>query len=495
MISTFTSEAVSPTITALIQPTIHKNFTPTINPRITPFVSSTPTPDSFSTSATPTSQIYSTPFDWSDATYEPITQVNKSNYEPHNIITYTITLTPSPPEQCPQEDQSLTLNIPNLEESPPLADFETTVLDFLNTGGKPNAVINTFFKTYNSVTDYYSYQDLTGDGVPEFAFTYDGNLYIFGCRLGKYVTTLKISNIVGMGFSSINIGPIIDLNLDGIPEVILRTTTCNSPCLEVRVYEWDGNQFKSLIRIKDFEDAGVDYAHIESGSISLHDLDGNGLIEIVLDGGIPSQMAAFLNGFPFRNETQVISWNGMFFVQSSKKYSPSQYRFQAVQDGDRASLSGDYDKAVDYYQQAIFNDKLDWWSEERYKYILETTYSSEEKANLTQPPPDPNEYHNLAAYSRYRIMLLHFMRGWLPEAQIVYNTLQAKFPDGQVGHFFAEMATAFWDEYQKSQNIGEACGKAIEYASTNSDMLAYLGGYYHGRQSLYYQPEDICPFK
>jgi hypothetical protein len=449
-------------------------------------------------SATSTFVNYSTPFSWSEeATYEPITRSNRYNYEPNPNIINSITLTPSPPEQCPQEDQSLILNIKDLEESPPLADYEATILDFLNASGSPKAVLNTFFpNTLDLHLQNYSYQDLTGDGVPEFAITYDGNLYIFACRLGKYKTTLKISNIVGLGLYDIFIDTIRDLNLDGIPEIILSTTTCNGPCVEVRIYEWDGNQYNSLIRIKDHED-GVDYARILNGSISIKDQDGNKFPELILDGGIPTQLAELVNGFPFRKETQVLSWNGKFFVETSREYSPPQYRFQAVQDGDRASLSGDYDKAADYYQQAIFSDKLDWWSADLKEFIIETEYLFSPEENPTPIPPssDPNEYYNLAAYSRYCLMLLHILRGWLPEAQVVYNTLQEKFPDGQAGHFFAELATAFWDNYQLSNNIGESCGKAIEFASSNLDILVYLGSYDHGWQSLIYEPEDICPFK
>jgi hypothetical protein len=479
-----------PTITIPPTPTT-ANPTPTA----TAIPTATPTPTS---TATPTFMNYSTPFDWSEeATDEPITQVNRYFYEPNHNIVLPATLTPSPPEQCPQEDQSLVLNIRDLEVSPPLADYEATILDFLNAGGSPKAVLNTFFSNSLDLhTHNFSSQDLTGDGVPEFAITYDGNLYIFACSLGKYKTTLKISNIVGMGFSDIFINTIRDLNLDGIPEIVLNTTTCNDPCLEVMIYEWDGNQFISLVRINNHE-YGEDYAQISNGSISIKDQGGNKFPEIILYGGIPTHFASLANGFPFRNETQVLSWNGKFFVETSREYSPPQYRFQAVQDGDRASLSGDYDKAADYYQQAIFSDKLDWWSADRREYILKTEYlfSAEETPTPILPSPDPNEYYNLAAYSRFRLMLLHILRGWLPEAQVLYNTLQEKFPDGQAGHFFAELASAFWDEYQASRNIGESCGKAIEFASTNPDILAYLGSYNHGWQSLSYTQEDICPFK
>jgi hypothetical protein len=68
-------------------------------------------------------------------------------------------------------------------------------------------------------------------------------------------------------------------------------------------------------------------------------------------------------------------------------------------------------------------------------------------------------------------------------------------PSGQPGHAYAEMAQAFWDEYQSSRNLGSSCGKAVAYATAHPDILIYLGSDYHGTQSLWYQPADICPFK
>jgi hypothetical protein len=195
-------------------------------------------------------------------------------------------------------------------------------------------------------------------------------------------------------------------------------------------------------------------------------------------------------------------WNGEAFAFYRTEYARPQFRFQAVQDADQATRWAEYDNALDLYQQAIFSDKLDWWTQERraYEQIL---WDSRWYAGSLTPTPtplpfptsDPNEYPNLAAYSRYRIMLLHLLRGYLPEAKIVYETLQEKFPADQPGHEFAEMATEFWNEYQTSHDIGQACNQSVEYARSHSEILTYLGSDYHGWQSHEYAPEDVCPFK
>ncbi|HKZ70229.1 MAG TPA: hypothetical protein VJ020_09120 [Anaerolineales bacterium] len=231
----------------------------------------------------------------------------------------------------------------------------------------------------------------------------------------------------------------------------------------------------------------------------LNDIDGNGTIELILEGGISSGVN-YRDGLPWRVQTDTHMWSGEAFVFYRTKYAAPQYRFQAVQDADQATLGREYDTALDLYQEAIFRDELEWWSPERRAYeqaLWDASWHFEvpTPTPLPFPTPDPNEYPNLAAYARYRIILLHILRGYLPEATIVYETLQEKFPAGQPGHEFAEMATEFWIDYQTSQDIGQACNQAVEYARSHSEILTYLGSDYHGWQSHEYTPEDVCPFE
>lgn len=196
------------------------------------------------------------------------------------------------------------------------------------------------------------------------------------------------------------------------------------------------------------------------------------------------------------------SWNGLNYIFSAKEYSKPIYRFEAVQDGDRYSLIGNYDKAISSYQDAIFSDKLDWWSSERNRYEINCFGSKPNCPYFPTPPSsDPKEFFNLSAYSRFRLLLIYILRGWHSDAEVVYKELQKQFPKGQTGHAYAEMATIFWMEYQQSGNIGLSCKKAIEYTEANSiEILSYLGNgdyaiAYYGEQSLRYTAKDVCPFK
>lgn len=220
-------------------------------------------------------------------------------------------------------------------------------------------------------------------------------------------------------------------------------------------------------------------------------------IELILKQGIPI-WSEYSMGLPWRRETRTCTWNGTSFILTHTQLAPPEYRFQAVQDGDRATLAAEYDKALGFYQQAIFDDKLDWWS-------LDRRIAEGNAVKDLNPTPDPAmqdvaEYPNLAAYARFRIMLLHIKQGFLPEAKTVYDALLQKFPVGQPGYAYVEMATAFMDEYTSSQNLERACESAIVYTTAHpTEILAYLGNgdyseSFYGEQSLEYIPKSVCPF-
>lgn len=231
--------------------------------------------------------------------------------------------------------------------------------------------------------------------------------------------------------------------------------------------------------------------------IYVKDTDGNGTLELVLVGGITTNQGLRHTAGPWREITTIHMWNGQNFVHHRTLYDKPQYRFQAVQDGDRAALDGDYDRALALYWQAIEDETLDWWSLERLDYEI-AVYWSEGSPNPTPlppvPEPDPAEYPILAAYAYYRILLLDVLLGKLPEAEAVYDTLKAKYPLDQPGSYFTILASAFLEEYQASQQIYLSCQKVIQYVERYPDILSYLGEHNHGMESIVYTPEDVCPF-
>ena len=435
---------------------------------------------------------------------------------PTIAITSTSTVTLSIPlSKCPTGNsalepdftEQLSAEFPHLGES---------ILEFLNSGGTPQAVTKALSWTEqqelspdwsydssieNEVEFNHSHlfeQDLTGDGIPEFIVS-RVNLYIFGCRKERYEILLELENDDFLNqVASPWIIVIDDLNANDVPEIVVKSYYGKTGTA-FRLFEWQESKFESLI-ISETQSGYLsepDAIAIPIGDVFIDDLDQNGIKELAFRGS-----ELFTNGLPSRGEQYTYSWNGSNYVYTSKEYSKPVYQFEAVQDGDRYSLIGNYEKAISFYQDAIFSDKLDWWSSERNSYEVNCFGSKTNCPYFPTPPsPDPDEYLNLAAYSRFRLMLIYILRGWNSDAEVVYNELQNRFPNGQTGYAYAEMANEFWMEYLESGNMEQACNKAIEYAESNPEkILSYLGNgdyaqAYYGEQSLRYTPKDICPFK
>ena len=409
---------------------------------------------------------------------------------------------PTPSAECPTATPAETVSV-DFFESPAdypsdwTADAERSTLDFLNKFGGERLAAElrragkdkVAYRSWGIRKPPWVYQDLTNDGVPEFAFAAI-DVYVMGCNNGRYETLLHVHPDWNPG-NLVGIAEIRDLNLDGVPEfVVLKHGGWH---IDLYVYEWNGQTFDLMTRNDEFEYLYMQ-GGVESGptEFDLTDIDGNGTFEIVFQGGIPTNFDRLYYG-PWRVRTDLYEWNGSKYLLARESYSAAQYRFQAVQDGDRATRARHYEEALEHYQAAIFSDQLEWWSPERSTYTSAKNEAEVQGQPAPTPPSNnPDEYYQLAAYSRYRIMLLHLLQGSLDGATVVYETLQARFSAGTPGNAYAEMAAEFWAEYQLSQNLPAACEKAIDYARTHPEILTPLGSTYHGWQSLNYQPSDVC---
>ena len=178
-------------------------------------------------------------------------------------------------------------------------------------------------------------------------------------------------------------------------------------------------------------------------------------------------------------------------------FGPPQYRFQAVEDADWEVINGEYKKAFSSYQDAIFDNKLGWWSPERQLYSVINLPGNHDPAMPmpTSPSEDETEYPRLAAYAYYRMLILHTRLAELDAATTQYATLRQKFPASSPGHPYAEMAAAFWQAYRSTARMYTACAAAIAYADAHPEILVPLGSDYHGAQSHIYTAADVCPFR
>jgi hypothetical protein len=411
-------------------------------------------------------------------------------FTPTFDVSTIVTVTSASKAECPKEDPSVLAKFATPNSNGPHGYIVPEVLDYLNSGGTAAQL---------SDLDLAEIRDLNGDGVNEVAYRgFIGGAYIIlGCKDGKYQDFLDFSGDSGVGRD------IVDLNKNGIPELILYDII-HYGYVDISIFEWDGNKFQSLINMEKYsstDDTVVDFVSATWMSNNTHykliDINGDGLKEImVVYDRLCGGFGDVCDGTPRRALTTILAWNGQNYVVKQKYNSPAQYRFQAIQDGDDASSQKEYDKALSLYQAAIFSDELKGYSLEIRDY-LQAQYNTQYSTTPT-PPPYPissDEYPKLAAYAYYRIILLHLAQNHESDATTVYNTLQEKFGNDQYSRPYVEMATAFWAAYQSTHKMYDGCEAAIKYAAKNPEALIPLGSNYHGYQSHQYKPEDVCPFR
>lgn len=419
-------------------------------------------------------------------------RIPKSTFDPAKAILQT----PLPPAQCPKDAQDVSL--PDLDTLNQSHDFfENTVVEALSVGGISQVISTLSESNFFTLTQADVTHDHVAELIIENRYELPGFLSVFGCEDGQYKKLLTADAVYDYAPSVLKIK---DMNRNGMPDLALVEITCHY-CLGVEIFEWNGHEFEGMARtwlldpslneLNFSEIVGIDgYAEVK-----VADIDGNGTDEIIFQGGAPSAIGDIYLYGPYRSSTIIYMWDGQYYSQYSNKYSPPVFRFQAVQDGDDAALRGDTEKALAFYQDVIFSDQLKGWSDaERENLRAQADVMFSGTATPTPIPPHNEDYLPLAAYARYRIMVLHALNGFQADAQVVYDTLQEKFPEGNAGHPYAEMATAFWEEFLTSKDIKLSCQKAIDYADAHPEILTPLEGPVAGFWSQSYLPYDVCPF-
>ena len=215
----------------------------------------------------------------------------------------------------------------------------------------------------------YQFYDLTGDGINELILLW-GRTRIYSCINNQYILLKSFEMTVD--FHGPEVIKVSDENRNGYPEFIVGLWPLYG------FFEYNGEE---IIDLLDPEEGGIRLEN--SGKIDYRDHDEDGEPEIFVDVGLPA--VPDREARPWRNRYDTYEWDGEYFKLTHTEFSAPDYRFQAVYDGDRHTLSGDYPEALSFYQDAVFSDKLDWWSFERSKYLLELSWwtAPEKKAGRT----------------------------------------------------------------------------------------------------------------
>jgi hypothetical protein len=335
------------------------------------------------------------------------------------------------------------------------------VLEFLNAGGPPEAALAGLQALVLPLGERtFRLTDLTADGVAELVLGFD-NLYVIGCRAGRFQTMQSVFQEGG----PVRVEAIEDMNLDGLLDIVMVVPFAGVDL--VKIFSWDGAGFVSLVYD---ERSGWDSAEAKVG-LSVLDYDGNGTLELLVDNtDIQQPYEPYFDAScwaPARVTSEIFEWDGERFTLSRHDVDAPTYRFQAALDADRLTLEGRYQEAGELYQRVINDESLEWWSPDRRDYLLDTEFGLDTYGFTTPPEPDPYERVSLSAYATYRLMLLGILSGDDESAKTEFDKLQQNDQTDTAWYVFSGLANEFWQEYQGSNDLVAACGRAVAFVESS----------------------------
>lgn len=376
-------------------------------------------------------------------------------------------------------------------------DVEQSIVDALNAGGAEK-LVSYYSEKYSD--GYFRATDITGDNRLEIFVgvggTVGGAIIGYWCVDGEYSEFFRDASFQ----STPSILFLGDLNNNGFTDIAIDKFTCHY-CTGVSMYEWRDGEFRDLIRSSREYDGEITYLNLAElrgyTGADVMDLDGDGIFELILQGGIPSYLGG-LGGADghWREQTIVYAWDGVYYSFQSQQYAAPEFRYEAVQDGDAKLNSQDYGAALSFYEQAINDESLASWDEEEWRRLVFLPNDDD----LSQPDPhlipyNEKEYQQLSSYARYRMMLVYILQGKLEDAKNIHQELLNYVEDAPAGRPYADLATRFLGEYLESSNTDIACSLVVDYAEEHPEILYPLGNTdetWYGFWSRYYSPEDIC---
>ena len=164
-------------------------------------------------------------------------------------------------------------------------------------------------------------------------------------------------------------------------------------------------------------------------------------------------------------------------MKVKSEWSPVEYRIHAVYEGDDAFAAGDTSRAIDWYVRALTDDTLKDW-------LTEIGYAN------------AHDRDTLQAYARFRLLLIGLLRGDA-NARDQLDQLTTLYPEGSPVHLTQQMAQAFWDKYQETQDLKAACAIANAFANSgdNGQYLIVDDLNLFGYTNRSYTSDDMCPIK
>jgi hypothetical protein len=371
------------------------------------------------------------------------------------------------PTPCPTaEPTKVSLSSPTPVPLPPcpsdFEDYASTLVEYLNNSeGDEDGLRATLqgWGALRQVTDLLRVDvddDGTGellvvvvDASPDYGINARGDLLILDRDDGRF----------GLAYRAAADSPLLDpelmevddLNGDGHTELAYSSSSCGAHTCFTTVYV----VASGTGTYEDLTGGGVEMAYVEP---SFTDWDGDGLRELIMHGGTIGSVGAG----PQRGRTEVYGWDGANYVLGDTAYDPSNYLYFRVVDANVAFLTGDYDRAIALYREAIDNPGLTIWMDE-------------------------SEREELAAFSRYRLSLTYLVLGEVDQAQAARDELLVEQPD----NIYAQVVGVLWETYLGEGSLRAACEEVTAFATLYPQAVEVLADY--GYANPTFTPQEVCP--
>lgn len=359
------------------------------------------------------------------------------------------------------------------QASPKLAktgfeDLPQAILDFLNAGAGPEDLETALRDGGVAASPQPAlWGDLTGDGkldVGVSVFDPDsplippsGTLLVYACQADHYAL-LHVQR-PPEGWGGAQLWHLQDLNADGRAELVAGWQSCGAhTCFqELQVLVWNREVIENRL--------SGSTAELPSPQVDVLDSDGDGFYHVAVTAeGVGSAGAG-----PPRPVTWVWAFDpeGGVWEKTADELAEPRYLIHAVIDADRAAGQGELEQASALYERVIGDPGLQSWS------------------------GTAQERDSLAAYSRYKLVVISALQGRMEDLQAQHAALQEATSDGSVGEVFLGLADAFRQAFEAG-GVAAGCAAAREYAQAHEAEIASFFEFGYGNPG--YNPDAICPW-
>jgi hypothetical protein len=232
----------------------------------------------------------------------------------------------------------------------------------------------------------------------------------------------------------------------------------------------------------------VTYLHeqLEIGpliSLAVYDSDQDGSQEISVLGYRLGTAAREIS----RRVFQRYEWQPDQFALVDVELLPPSYRFQVLEDAQRALDNGDLHYAIALYLAAADGDYLNvpsFGGRDLYQDTIYSYLTLEEVAG---------EYQT--SFARFRLIYLYEFIGQYDDVDCELQKLQSYHPTGEPGSEFAELAALFVKKARHELTPSDACRESVRtIINTYPDLTGFWGhiGSW-GNTNLYYIVDNLCP--